>query len=836
MPDWGRGARVAALVICCGIGAGARGAPIEPDRRGAVAPDRSFDLLKLELDLELLPAERAVVGRATYHLARLSPGPLLLDQVDLQIAEVRVGGDPAPWHMRGERLVIDLPASSPGQRPPPVEVRWRARPRTGMHFRAPGPHSPDRHAEVWTQGEPQDHRHWFPNVDHPGDRFAYEGKVKAPDGWIAHTNSGPDLVNYLVMVAAGTYEEVVHPADPRLKLWVPPRTDPEAVARVLQPLPAMKAFFEVRTGEPWPWGDYLQVYAQRFPYGGMENTGATINDAGQLVDDRVGHRQRTERVVAHELAHQWFGDLLTCRTFRELWLNEGFASFMEAEWEGHAHGPHAYAARVDAWQRSAAAGPALAGRFFHAEGEPDSGSVYGKGPQVLHMLRQLLGEELWWEGVRRYVADQRHQLVETSDLRVALEEVSGRDLGWFFQQWVDLAAVPALTVRDQYESGLLIVDVRQQVDEQRPRFTLPVVVAVGLAEGGEARVEGWLEDERLQLRLPLASPPAYVAFDPDGGLLATVDQVQDPASWGRQALAASPLARRRALVALGQTDAVHVPAAILALAPADEEERHRLVPLRVAAAEALGEQRALTPLLGAAADRSARVRIAVAGGLGKIDRPEARAELDRMVRQDANPDVRAAALRGLGERDPAAALAHARRLTRLRDTEEQELRAAAVALIGAHGSAADLPLLLDPGAPERGRVDGLHAAVALSRRLAPAEREVAAAAAARFGASMLQDDDLRTRQGVGRALGALGHRAALPALEAWRRWEREPEARAIAAGAVAAVQAGAPPSPTPPPGWLGELKLLEERVNALEAELDALRGTPTAPVVAPPAP
>ena len=356
------------------LGAAALAASPTPDARNALVPDRVFDLVRLELDLTLQPEARAVEGTATFHLKRLGPGPLVLDQVALDVAAVEQAGAALTFALRGEQLVIDVPQANRGVDVPPVTVRYRAVPRTGLHWRLPGPGSVDAHAEVWTQGEQYDHRHWFPSFDHPNERFAYEGKITAPPGWRVHTNSGPDLVNYLVMVAAGDYTELRHPADPSLVLWVPPGTPAEATDRVLDPLPAMRALFEVRTGQPWPWGEYLQVYAQRFPYGGMENTGATINDARQLVDDRVGHRPRTERVVAHELAHQWFGDLLTCRTFRELWLNEGFATFMEAEWERHQHGEHAYAARLDDWTRWSQSGPALAGRFHQPDGAPVSGS------------------------------------------------------------------------------------------------------------------------------------------------------------------------------------------------------------------------------------------------------------------------------------------------------------------------------------------------------------------------------------------------------------------------------------------------------------------------------
>ena len=816
MADLGQWARL--LWILAGLGAGAQAAAPTPDGRNALVPDRPFDLERLELDLKLQPEARAVEGTARFTLRRLGPGPLVLDQVALEIAAVRQAGVALPWRTSGDTLVIDVPQVNRGVEIPPVEVEYRAVPRTGLHWRLPGRGAVDGHAEVWTQGEQYDHRHWFPSFDHPNDRFAYEGHIQAPEGWRVHTNSGPDLVNYLVMVAAGDYEEVVHPADPSLKLWVPPGTSPQATARVLDPLPAMRALFEVRTGQPWPWEGYLQVYAQRFPYGGMENTGATINDARQLVDDRVGHRQRTERVVAHELAHQWFGDLLTCRTFRELWLNEGFATFMEAEWERHQHGEHAYAGRLDDWTRWTQSGPALAGRFYHPEGAPVSGSVYAKGGKVLHMLRAELGEAVFWEGVARYVALHKHQLVDTIDLQRAMEEVSGRDLGWFFQQWVELAAIPAVGVKHRYQDGVLHVDFTQKIGPEQPRFTLPLRVAVGLAGGGEATLTGYLEGPSAHLQLKLDAPPAYVAVDPEGALLVQLQHDQDPAAWAAQALRAAPYARRVAVQALGETDHKDALVAILNQRPADEEERHRLVPLREAAVLALGAQRAhLAELSAAATDPSARVRIAAAQGLGRLPGEGSADLLSQLLRRDPNPDVQAAALRALAKVQPKAALPLARRLCGLKDVEEQELRAAALDVVGEHGAPGDLALLLDPTAPGSLRNDGLEAAIALAARLEGPARTAVVEPAARFGERLLLDDDIRTRGAAAEALGALGSPRSIDALEAYRRVEREPDLVAGAEQAIQAVRRAPKGGPARPKAEAEVLiEALEARVKALE--------------------
>ncbi|MEC7946315.1 MAG: M1 family aminopeptidase, partial [Myxococcota bacterium] len=281
--------------------AGAATVGTEPDGRGASAPDRNFDVRHLDLDLTLDPGSRAVSGTATLTVRRLWPGPLRLDQVRLDIDAVTLDGEGVPWRIEGDHLVVEVPADADGD----VAVRYRATPRTGLHYRWVGADSVDRYPEVWSQGEGEDNRHWFPGWDHPNDRFTYTGRIDAPEGWTVLTNAdGIDLVNYLVMVAAAPYDVHVHPEAPAVTVLVPPGTPDRAVSPVLDPVPAMMRHMEARAGVPWPWGPYRQVFVQRFLYGGMENTGATVMNAERLLPDPSAAATRAdsiESIVAHEL-------------------------------------------------------------------------------------------------------------------------------------------------------------------------------------------------------------------------------------------------------------------------------------------------------------------------------------------------------------------------------------------------------------------------------------------------------------------------------------------------------------------------------------------------------
>ncbi len=788
----------------------ARAAPplLTPDPRGHARPDRTVDLERLVLDVDIDPAAGQVRGAAEYTFRRLAPGPLTLDYADMVIESVQSGDAELRWWSEGEVIRVVLPEDATS-----LTVRYTATPRLGMHFRMG---RPDTYDEVWTQGEGTDNHHWFPTFDHPNDRFIYEGRIRAPEGWSVLTNSGKEVVSYLVMVAAARYDIHTHPTDERFSVWAPPGTRDDAVARVLDDLPEMTAHFEERTGVAYPWGEYRQVFVQRFMYSGMENTSATVQTLRMLqpaaVEATSGPWIRS--VVAHELAHQWYGDLLTCRDWRELWLNEGFATFMAADWMAVQGGGEAWADRVLGWFDASQSGSALAGRFHQGTDAPDNGRVYVKGASVLQMLRVLLGEERFWTGIQQYTRDNQSRLVVTADLQQAMEAVSGANLDWFFQQWVELAVVPKLTVSHSYAEGTLTVTVRQETGEDRPRYTLPIAVEIGVS-GEPLVLTGWLEDDSLALVAELAEPPRYVAFDPQGGVLADLSQTQDADAWVAQLDSPSPYARRVAMRRLGETDRIDPLAAILL-----DTGRHVLE--RQAAAAALGEQRSEEPLRRALSDPDAAVRQAAAEALGKgIDREASRA-LATAARRDRDPNVRAAALSALRPRQPDEALGLARGMLRPSGVEEHRLTEAALSVIAEEGVAGDLGLLLTV-LPERLWSSAMSAAADLVVRIPEGKgRERATERAARFIEEAIDDADVRTRYSAIAALGRLGSEQSIPRLEALRRRESVDWIADLAASSIQSIQAAQTAQPQRDNELEARLKALEDGLKAAEERLETL--------------
>jgi len=779
-------------------------APVAPDARGAVVPDRSFDMTALRLDLALLPDQRAVEGTATWTVRRLGPGPLVLDQVELEGIEVTLDGRALTWRRQGDTLEIEVPGDGGA-----VQVRYRATPRSGLHWRAPGPDSPDTYAEVWSQGEAEENRYWFPSYDHPNDRFVYEGHFTAPPGWKVLTNApGTDLVNYLVMVAAGPYE--VH-RDAASEVWVPPGT-PEADWRpALDPIGPMMEHFRVRTGVPWPWGPYRQVFVQRFLYSGMENTTATVEADRLLAPPGTrATRPRNEQVFAHELAHQWYGDLLTCRDWRELWLNEGFATFFEGDWTASRQGPERAAAIRRGWMRASLGDGSLAGRYWRGPDTPRHHNVYAKGASVLTMLRVLLGEDTFWAGIRAYTTTHSLDLVHTRDLQVAMEDASGLSLDWFFQQWVELPYVPSLSARWRMEGTDLVLDLEQLDLGERPVYTLPLDLEIGGQAGAEQR-RVWMEGPKLSVRLPRTSPPAYVAVDATGGLLANLTVQQDPEAWEAQLASPSPAARLQAIAALGATSRVDPLAQLL--------QRPGPLAIREAAAAALGEQRSTAPLLSALADPDPLIRLAAARALVPAARAGDAAALTRLLRAEGSVDVRASLLEALAGAAPPEAAAVARRVLAGRADDAEVSVAARV--LGDAGKLTDLPLLLQAPARRDRRLGGLRAAARVAQRLPEStERTEALARVARSAELLLQDLDLRGREGGVAVLGEVGERRSEPVLEQFVREEEVRELQEAARRALTAIR-GRATAPSPAPNEV------DARLRDMAARLDALEQAAT---------
>ena len=800
-----------------------------PGGPGVDAPDRDWDLTHVHLDLSIHPDDGRIEGAVTLSLNPLLPpsNRVVLDQVDLHITEVLVDGEATTFTLYDDTVSIEVP-----QRAHDLEVRYSAEPRTGLHFRGTGP---DTYAEVWSQGEGEDNRFWIPLPDYPNDRFTSSGRYVVPDDFKVLSNGlgsfdgtawnyamDQQLVSYLIMLAAGPYTVQTESWRGRpVEQWLPPDASSDEADSVAGLLPPMLDFFSERTGVEYPYPAYREVYVQRFLYTGMENTTSTVMARRVLLDEPL-HATRidgTESVMAHELAHQWYGDLLTCSTWHELWLNEGFATYMAAEWLRTQRGEEQWASGVmRRYDWSLTSGP-LAGRWWSS---PDgshkpSANVYSKGASVLQMLRVMLGEDAFWAGIQLYTQRHSESLVETDDLRVAMEEVSGMHLRWFFDQWTHLGGAPTVDASWSWADGELRVTL--------VRGDQPWVFPVEIEAGSETRTV-WVDGDRVVAVLPMEEPPPYVAVDPRGGLLAKVTTHQSEGMWLAQAGTAShPYARLRAIEALKETGGEQAATWLLALA----EDTGSPYTLRKAALDALVDSpheihEGLGRLLK---DEDPRIRKEAAGTLGAQAGNHAVA-LEAAWRRERAPDVKAEVLKQWARHDKAAAVRDAETWLRLRRPSlvPNPVHTAALSVLGKHGEARHLDVIL-----QHIRIDSpydvAYQAMASARLLVAAmppgvDRKRAESKTSRAVEPLLGSAHLRTRAMAVGTLGAVGDDDSIRQLKTFAK-VAIPSVSASADKAVTAIRKRDDDAPPQEDGELeARLLALEEEQLQQEARLKAL--------------
>jgi aminopeptidase N len=247
----------------------------------------------------------------------------------------------------------------------------------------------------------------------------------------------------------------------------------------------MLDFFSDVTGTKYPYDKYDQVVVQNFIYGGMENTTATVLVNSVLLSEGAALTRDSQGLIAHELAHMWWGDMLTCREWPQMWLNEGFATYFQKLYRQHADGDDWFIYEMDDAHREVLAADRNDPRpvvvdFFNRRDERNNANIYVKGASVLDMLREYVGDEVFRDAIARYGRDNQWRTVETEDLMRAFRDASGENLDWFFEQWVYLSGHPDLRVTKQWDEPhkllTLTVEQTQQVTDQVPLFRLPLTV------------------------------------------------------------------------------------------------------------------------------------------------------------------------------------------------------------------------------------------------------------------------------------------------------------------------------------------------------------------------
>ena len=533
------------------------GAPAAPGEYEIAA-----DILHYEIELSLGAPE--IEARATLTVQPNGAAELPLDLVGLGIRSVHVGGRPSAFEYADGKLVVPLDTSGNGSvsandnagtstSPVPdtvhVAVAYHGTPDDGLIIRPNVHGSPSAFVDNW----PNRARFWLPSVDHPADKATASFAVHAPQGWqvVANgaqvgdpspTDDGKTTWRWATQVPHPTYTLVAGAAEFAVEslgraacgqapasvepdgcidvsYWVYPQ-DTAFAREVFRRAPEMVDYFTARIG-PYPFEKLANVQsATRF--GGMENASAIFYSEEAIAAGRLG-----EGTVSHEIAHQWFGDSATEADWNHLWLSEGFATYFGALFFETADGPEEFRQRMERSRRSYVESDDVAQPIVVPDG-PDNlfdllnRNNYAKGGWVLHMLRGLVGDATFFRSIRTYYVRHAYGTALTADLQRAFEDVSGRTLDWFFEQWVHQPGHPVLEPRwEMSEDGReLVLTVAQMQSLDWPTFRVPMDVEIVGATAHGARRERIEVRERVQtFRFPVDAPPEAVVLDPDGWVL-----------------------------------------------------------------------------------------------------------------------------------------------------------------------------------------------------------------------------------------------------------------------------------------------------------------------------
>ncbi|MBS2014686.1 MAG: HEAT repeat domain-containing protein [Deltaproteobacteria bacterium] len=647
--------------------------------------DRPFAIEHLALDLALDFVKKSIRGAASLRIRRVDPDArrIELDAIAFTVDAVTIDGKDARYTYDGRRMSVDVPSAlATGV----LVIAYSATPRKGLYFLEPDEHVMTRPRQAWTQCQEEDARHIFPCHDKPHVKMTTETRVRVPKGFSVlsngelasretaddgfetfHWKMNEPHPSYLMTIVAGEFAvfgDKVKVGSGEEAREVPltylvPRGREADGRRTFGRTPEMVTYFSELTGVAYPWNKYAQVVVSDFIFGGMENTTATTMYEHILLDERAAIDVTSDDLIAHELAHQWFGDYVTCRDWSEGWLNEGFATFMEHVWrEKHlGRDEYEYGIKNDL---SSYLGEAH-GRYRRAVVCQDYDApldlfdrhLYEKGGLALHVLRTELGDALFWKGVSLYLHRHARSVVETRDLLRALEEVSGRSLGRRFEELVYKPGHPEVEVDLSWDDGVLACSLKQTQsthDGVPGAFEVPLVLAISFDDDASVRREKIRLASRSDVvAIPCKERPRFVVVDPDMRVVGDVT-VKAPPDMLRRQLAEGPTARSRWLAAqaLAKSDD---PVTIQALARrlADDQE---FWGVRAECADALGRIRAqecFEALVGSLGVRHAKVRRAVVEALGRFRTTAAAQALKPKALRDESYLVEAEAARALGK-------------------------------------------------------------------------------------------------------------------------------------------------------------------------------------------
>lgn len=659
---------------------------------------RLVDIIHYKADLEIDFNRGMVSGECTVLFSPLRENDeLSLDAIHLNIDKVslRTAGSPQDlsFMIEDQSLLIEL-----GQRYRPadtltVAILYSCQPHAGMYFQKDMANK-DQYL-MHTYGEGGLHANWLPIYSDVNDKFSTEMVITVPEPYMAISNGqllgvnkktkGQQTfhwkqtlphANYLIAIYAGQFEKgELQPAFGSIPMsyWVPTGRLREG-AYAFRNTPRMVEFFSTRLNYTYPWDKYDQIAVPDYAIGAMEHTGVTghrwsvLREASAPLDFAPEFHSyhdfwSADGTIAHELAHHWFGDNLTCRNLSYIWLNESFASYCQMLWDEADLGKETLLLdrqiALDSYLNYVAREHRIRPLEYHNFDMPDDiyneEHTYLKGAIVLHMLRNILGDDDFFQALHYYLNKYEFSNVESNDFKIAIEEATGQNLDWFFDDWIYNGGHPVFEVAYTYLPNHKLIDLSvkqvQPIVEGQGLFTLPVKITIATANGKREHTL-WLAEAEEQFMLESESAPLMVSFDGEGHLVADIRFEKDIDELLYQIEQDVLPGRIRALRQLTQRfpNRAKTIRAISRILSGNEfwgmkaEAAFQLGTVRTVAAEHL-----VTSALQA---QEYRIRKAAVLALPNFGSPSAKETIRNAISHDSHTDVVATAIVALAKADP----------------------------------------------------------------------------------------------------------------------------------------------------------------------------------------
>lgn len=553
--------------------------------------EHSLDITKMKVEVSFDVQKGLVKGKVThsYIVLQKRVDSVFFDAPDIKISNASINGQNLPYYTTKKGVWVKPSKTLSWDETGYIVFNYEATPRKGIYFIGWNVQPPEEknpwavRKQIWTQGQGVDNRYWIPMYDDMNDKFITETVVTfdkeyqvLSNGTLVKKTANKDNTitwnytmtkphaGYLLMLGIGKYaiKQSKSGRGVPMNFYYYPEF-PERMEPTYRYSEKMVDFLERETGVNYPWESYSQIMVQGFLYGAMENTTATVFGDFFNVDERAYKDKNYVGVNCHELTHQWFGDYITARDGRDNWLQESYATYYpkmfsreisgEDEYNWSRRGEHNQAIEASKKDRNP---------VRHTQG--GSARSYPKGSGVISMLSYVLGDEEWKRALNHYLKTHSYSNVETNDLNQAIQDKLGKDMSWFFDEWIYRGGEPEYTVhyedlmyKDGTRSTEIAIEQTHLRDEVVGLFKMPIFFEVHYKDGSFDRVTDWIDEQFEVVKVDNKNKKeiAYVLFDPNSMVMKTVvfkktfDELKEQVQH-----APNMLDRYDALVALKETD------------------------------------------------------------------------------------------------------------------------------------------------------------------------------------------------------------------------------------------------------------------------------------------